>query len=114
MGIGPICIPETTGDDVEYKGRSASVAGWGELYYGTCQIQRFNTGLIKVQYTVSTYKIQKVSNGRWKKLGISESTFRNLCDEDQTYICIHSGPRQLRSARSDNPDPVIGDLQGIL
>ena len=34
QGVAPICVPETTGNDSEYKGRSANVAGWGELYYG--------------------------------------------------------------------------------
>ncbi|XP_022695263.1 serine proteinase stubble-like isoform X2 [Varroa jacobsoni] len=32
QGIAPICVPTTKGDDAEYRG-SATVAGWGELYY---------------------------------------------------------------------------------
>ncbi|OQR73916.1 transmembrane protease serine 9-like, partial [Tropilaelaps mercedesae] len=91
QGIAPICIPISTGNDTEYEGRSASVAGWGELYYA---------GPASSILQEVTLPIQALDT-------CQEAFKRTVIKFNESYLCAGSLQGDRDTCRGDSGGPLM-------
>ncbi|XP_022695266.1 proclotting enzyme-like isoform X5 [Varroa jacobsoni] len=90
QGIAPICVPTTKGDDAEYRG-SATVAGWGELYYDGPASSILQEVTVPIQ-TLDTCK---------------EAFKRTVIKFNENYLCAGSLQGDRDTCRGDSGGPLM-------
>ncbi|XP_003746734.1 coagulation factor XII [Galendromus occidentalis] len=91
QGVAPICVPDTAGDDSEYKGRSANVAGWGELYYA---------GPASSVLQETTLPLQSLDTCK-------EAFKRTVIRFNDNYLCAGSLQGDRDTCRGDSGGPLM-------